>query len=281
MSGEEYLQAIQKWRLNMDADIRRENDWLALAGLFWLKKGFNTLGSSLDCDILLPMRAPHFIGAFELDGSNISLHIEASQTGQINGKPIQTAAVINTDLQDSPSFITFEELRLLVTQHGDKLGVYVWDNLRSQRHEFPARKWFPIDEKYQVSALYSSYPLPIKVELPNSLGEWEDDFMLGYVSFKVGDKTYKLDATELNDGCLYLRFKDLTNGEKTYPSGRYLITEPFDEDGRVLLDFNKSYSPPSAFTDYSICTFVSKQNHLNVAIEAGEFYELPHKKNPA
>ena len=66
-----------------------------------------------------------------------------------------------------------------------------------------------------------------------------------------------------------MQFKDLTNDGKTYPSGRYLDTEAVKEDGQVLLDFNKSYNPPSAFTDYATCTFASKPNHLNLAIEAG------------
>ena len=260
----------------MDANLRRENDWLALTGLFWLQKGFNTFGSSRDCDILLPKRAPHLIGAFEFDGTdNIVLHIEMGQTGELNGIPIQTNAVLKTDHGDPPSLITFEELRLLVIQRGDRFGVYIWDNLRSQRSEFPPRNWFPLGEKYRITGKYVPYILPIKVDLSNSFGEPENDIMLGYVTFKIGDKTCKLDATELNDGCLFLQFKDLTNGEKTYPSGRYINTEAVSEDGQVLLDFNKSFNPPSAFTDYAICTFASKSNHLNLAIEAGELYVRP------
>jgi uncharacterized protein (DUF1684 family) len=276
MSGEEYFQAIHKWRLEMDANLRRENGWLALAGLFWLKKGFNTFGSSGDCDILLPKRAPRLLGAFEFDGENITLHVEIGQTGELNGKPIQTAAVLKSDREEPPSFVTFQELQLLVIQRTDNFGVYLWDNQRSLRNEFPPRIWFPIDEKYYVFALYTPYPVPIKVDLPNASGELEKDFMQGYVSFKFGDKSYRLDATELNDGRLYLQFKDLTNGGKTYQSGRYLYTEAVTEDGEVFLDFNKAYNPPSAFTDSATCTFGSKQNRLKVSIEAGEMYERPH-----
>ena len=276
MDSEKYFQTIQDWWVKMDANLRRENDWLALAGLFWLKKGFNTFGSSRDCDILLPNRAPHLIGAFELNGTNIMLHIETGQNGEINGKPIQKTAVLKTDQEEPPSFIKFEELQLLVIQRNEKYGIYLWDNLRSQRHEFPPRIWFPVDEKYCVAAHYTPYLLPIKVELPNIFGELEKDFMHGFVSFKFGDKTYRLDATELYNGRLYLQFKDQTNDRKTYPSGRYLDTEAVKEDGQVLLDFNKSYNPPSAFTDYATCTFASRPNHINLAIEAGELYEQPH-----
>jgi uncharacterized protein len=273
MSGDEYLQAIQKWRNEMDTNLRRENSWLALAGLFWLKNGFNTFGSSGDCDLVLPKRAARLIGAFEFDGSNVTLHVEMGQTGKLNGEPIETAVLVKTDREASPSFVTFEDLQLLVIQRDDRFGVYLWDNQRSQRRDFPSRNWYPTDEKYRVSAIYTPYPVPIKVEVPNAFGELEKDFMQGYVSFKIGDKSCRLDATELDDGRLYLQFKDLTNGGKTYHSGRYHYTEPVKEDGKVFLDFNKSYNPPSAFTDYATCTFGSKQNRIKVAIEAGELFE--------
>lgn len=273
MSSAEYLKAIQEWQAKMDTNLRRENDWLALAGLFWLNKGFNTFGSSPDCDIRLPGRAPRLIGAFEFDGSNVVLHIEIGQVGEINGQPIKVATVLKTDRDDVPSFVTFEELRLLVIHCGDRLGVYLWDNLRSQRHEFPPRKWYTFNEIYRVTGIYTPYPVPIKVELPNSFGELEKNLMHGYVSFKLLNKTHRLDVTELDDARLYLQFKDLTNGVSTYPSGRYQNTEPVTEEGQVTLDFNKSFSPPSAFTDFASCTFAPKQNHLNIAIEAGELYE--------
>jgi uncharacterized protein (DUF1684 family) len=64
---------------------------------------------------------------------------------------------------------------------------------------------------------------------------------------------------------------DLTNGNPTYPSGRYHYTDAH-ENGKVFVDFNKAYSPPCAFTDYATCTFPPQENHLNVAIEAGEIY---------
>lgn len=198
------------------------------------------------------------------------------QAGEINGEPIHTVAVLKSDHGDPPSLITFEEIRLLVIQRGDRFGVYIWDNLCAQRNEYPPRAWFPPDEKYRVIGKYAPYLLPIKVDLSNSFGELENDFMLGYVTFKLGDKRCQLDATELNDGCLFLQFKDVTNGGKTYPSGRYLITEPVKEDGQVLIDFNKSYNPPSAFTNYAICTFASKSNHVNLVVEAGELYERSH-----
>jgi uncharacterized protein (DUF1684 family) len=41
-------------------------------------------------------------------------------------------------------------------------------------------------------------------------------------------------------------------------------------DGHVVLDFNKSYNPPCAFTPYATCPLPPQENRLAVRIEAGE-----------
>jgi len=64
-------------------------------------------------------------------------------------------------------------------------------------------------------------------------------------------------------------FRDLTAGKETYGSGRFLDTE-LGKDGAVVLDFNKAYNPPCAFTPYATCPLPPKENRLAVRIEAGE-----------
>jgi uncharacterized protein (DUF1684 family) len=41
-------------------------------------------------------------------------------------------------------------------------------------------------------------------------------------------------------------------------------------DGAVVLDFNKAYNPPCAFTPYATCPLPPRQNRLAVRMEAGE-----------
>ncbi|HEY9529635.1 MAG TPA: hypothetical protein VIR02_21265, partial [Anaerolineales bacterium] len=65
MANPEYENNILKWRQEVDTNLRRENGWLALSGLFWLRKGTNVIGSAPESDILLPQRAPARLGTFE------------------------------------------------------------------------------------------------------------------------------------------------------------------------------------------------------------------------
>jgi len=272
MTSEEYLHNILRWREEMDADLRRENGWLAATGLYWLKEGVNTFGSSRDCDILFPKQFSRLLGAFELNHSTVTLHLDIGQTAELNGQTIrhEDPVVLKSEQEDAPSFIKFGDIYALVVLHADNVGLRLWDNSLSRRQDFPSRTWFPVSEEYNVQAHYIPYPIPMKVKLPNVFGEMVDDYAQGYASFKLLGKFYRLYATEFEGARLYFQFQDQTNGKGTYPYGRYLYTETMDEEGWVNLDFNKAYNPPSAFSEYAICSFAPKLNRLRISIEAGE-----------
>jgi len=58
MTDPSYQQKILQWQREKEEGIRRENSWLALAGLFWLKPGKNCIGSKPESEVVLPARAP-------------------------------------------------------------------------------------------------------------------------------------------------------------------------------------------------------------------------------
>ena len=62
-----------------------------------------------------------------------------------------------------------------------------------------------------------------------------------------------------------------TAGKTTYGAGRFLYADP-PVDGKVVLDFNRAYSPPCAFTPHATCPLPPANNRLPVAIEAGEMF---------
>lgn len=270
MANLEYENSIIKWRQEVDINLRRENGWLALAGLFWLRKGTNLIGSDPESDILLPRRAPARLGTFEFDGNNVTLNVEDGLPVEVNGVPT-TSALLDADQEDVPSFLTFNDMRMVVLRRSKGVGIRVWDNTREQRRTFPSREWYPVKEEFRVPATYTRYATPKVVKMPDILGAILDEPMQGYVSFALNGKRHELIVEELPDRRLFIQFMDRTNGNPTYPSGRYHYTDAH-ENGRVFIDFNKAYSPPCAFTEYATCTFPPQENHLNVAIEAGEIF---------
>jgi len=271
MASDEYEQSILKWRQEVDANLRRENGWLALAGLFWLRRGTNLIGSAPESDILLPQRAPARLGTFEFDGDNVMLTVETELPVEVNSV-VTKSALLDTDEEDTPSFITFEEMRMVVVRRSKGIGIRLWDNSRKERQLFPSRQWYPVKKELRIPAIYTRYETPKIVQMPDILGSITDEPMQGFVAFELNGKIYELMVEELSDKRLFVQFMDLTNGQTTYPSGRYHYTEAH-EDGKVFVDFNKAYSPPCAFTEYATCTFPPQENRLQVAIEAGEIYE--------
>lgn len=270
MADQGYQNSILKWRQEVDTNLRRENGWLALAGLFWLRKGINLIGSAPDSDILLPKRAPQRLGTFEFDGNNVMLDVESDIPVEVNGVATRSA-LLDADQEDVPSFITFTDIRMVVVRRSKGVGIRLWDNSREERRTFPSREWYPVKENYRVPAAYTRYEIPKIVKMPDILGAILDEPMQGFVSFDLNGKKHELVVEELPDRRLFIQFMDLTNHHETYPSGRYHYTDAH-ENGKVFIDFNKAYSPPCAFTDFATCTFPPQENHLNIPVEAGEIY---------
>ncbi len=270
MAQMNYKEIASEWRKERNESIRKENGWLALSGLFWLKLGNNKLGSDPKNEIQLPERLPSDVGYFEFNGKSVSLRTNAGQTVNVNDQPVDFA-LLQPDTSDTPSFITLDDIRLVVIQRGNKLGIRMWDNQREERRSFPARTWFEVDENFRLPAHYTAYDHPRMTFFPDLTGEKSEFPVDGYIAFEFNAKPYKLDVTREDDGSFFLRFWDPTSETETYPTGRYLVVE-VNTDGNLTLDFNYAYNPPCAFTNFATCVFAPEQNRLDFKVIAGETY---------
>ncbi|MCK6585551.1 MAG: DUF1684 domain-containing protein [Anaerolineales bacterium] len=267
----EYEEEILQWRAMKYDELVRENGWLALAGLYWLNEGRNLIGSNPMCEVILPERAPTFIGVAELRGDAVRFTAAEGVRVKVNGRLAQKA-ILKSSKDPKPSFITWNEtLRMVVHEHAGKRAIRIWDNERPQRFSLPPLKWFPINKRFRFPSRYTRYKNSHTMEHPDTFGEMVEDRIDGYVSFRFEGTTYKLDASETKSGKLFIKFRDETSKRESYPPTRYCYTEPV-KDGRVTLDFNHAYSPPCAFTEYATCIFAPPQNTLPFRVEAGEMY---------
>ena len=93
----------------------------------------------------------------------------------------------------------------------------------------------------------------------------------GEISFRLpGQETeFRLHASQDADGSLDVTFHDRTNRVST-AGWRKLSIAPPEDDGAVILDFNRSINYPSAFTPYGTCPMPVDANSVDVPIEAGE-----------
>ena len=266
--SEQYIKSIKEWHKKRIARLKTETGWLNLVGLYWLKEGTNTFGSADDNDIIFPANAPRHIGTFILNDSSVYVMINPGVKVVSDSQSV-TNRKMNDDLSDSTTVLQSGPLRWFIINRNGKYGVRLRDLDAPLVKEFKGIDMYPIDEKWRVEASFEKYPAPKVIEIPNILGSVENDTVEGRLVFKLNGKEYTLDpVSEGNE--FFIIFADETNGEGTYGAGRFLYSDKPDSLGMVVLDFNKAYNPPCAFTRFATCPLPPKQNYLHLKVTAGE-----------
>jgi len=265
-----YRQEIEAWRQSRLAGLKREDGWLTLVGLFWLEEGENRFGSDAGNRVVFPAgKAPAVAGSLERHGNAVTVKASPGTGLTTGGKPV-AELLLRSDADGKPTVLELGSLRFHVIQRGDWVGVRVKDLKSPQLAAFHGIDEFPVRPDWRVEARFESYAPPKKIPIPNILGQVQDSPSPGAVIFERGGATYRLDAlSNGEDGSLFLIFADQTNGHDTYGAGRFLEAGA-PKEGRVVVDFNKAYNPPCAFTSYATCPLPPRQNKLALRVEAGE-----------
>ncbi|MBT3338245.1 MAG: DUF1684 domain-containing protein [Anaerolineae bacterium] len=264
-----YRKEITDWQKTLDTNLRKENNWLALAGLFWLEEGINTFGAGATNDVVFPGDSiPEEIGRFIVEDGKVKMEVTADTLVDVDGVPAKEA-FLQPDLSGAPTQLKWGALSFILIQREDGFGIRLWDNSRPEREIFPGRQWFPIQEEFCIEGIYERYESEKLVSFQRKNGADFEAQVEGMVSFPLGGEKYSLLAFEDSDGDLFIMFQDATNGTETYGSGRYLsVGAP--EDGKAIIDFNRAVNPPCAFTDFATCPLPPIQNTLSLPITAGE-----------
>jgi hypothetical protein len=271
-ADEAYRALVQKWRADREAQLKKDGGWLTLAGLFWLKEGPNRFGADPAGDIVLPEgSAPPKAGVFELKGEQVTVALQPGANGRIGGKAVSGAVAMQPDTAGSPDVLEMGSLSLSVIKRGDRLGIRLKDKNSAVRKSFTGLKWFDVKEDYRVEARWVSYPQPKPVRVPNILGQTETMPSPGHADFTLNGKAVRVDGVLEDPQAeqLFFILRDQTSGKETYGAGRFLYAE-LPKGGKVVLDFNKAYNPPCAFTPYATCPLPPPQNWMPVRVEAGE-----------
>jgi len=264
-----YLQQIEQWRAHREARLKADDGWLTVAGLFWLNGGDNSAGTAPDCAMVLPAgSAPAHAGVFHFHGGKTSFRAVPGVAVAVNGKPVESAELKSDDDKDGPDELSINALTMYVIHRGDKYGIRLKDRNSEYRRSFTGLHWYPIRPDYRVTAKLVAWPQPKEIPIANILGQTEPTPSPGYLEFTLNGVPLRLDAVT-EDNTLFLIFRDRTAGKTTYGAGRFLNAD-MPKDGVAVLDFNKAYNPPCAFTPYATCPLPPPQNRLAVAIEAGE-----------
>ena len=272
-----YDREISKWRAGREADLKADDGWLTLAGLFWLKEGTTSFGSDPSNGIVLPPgAAPAHAGVFTLTAGKVSVRVLDGVAVMCAGKPV-TAMDLLSDNPGKPDVLSLGALRMNVIRRGDRYGIRLKDGNSAQRKAFKGLRWFPVDPAARVTAKFVPYDPPKEIDIPTVLGTTEKAKCPGYVVFRLNGQDLRLDPIQedTDTGELFFIFRDATAGKETYPPGRFLYADA-PKDGFVVLDFNKAHNPPCAYTTFATCPLPPPQNRLKVRIAAGELNDGSH-----
>jgi uncharacterized protein (DUF1684 family) len=276
-SAKDYRQTIETWRRERETRLKAPEGWLAVAGLFWLREGPNRFGTDRANDVVLPAKsAPARAGVITLASGRTSLRLEPGVVATVDGHPV-TERDLRPDTTGKPDVLRLGRLRLSVIERGGRHGLRLWDPDNPRRRAFTGLRWYPVDEAYRVTARFVPGPPGRTISIANVLGQVEEMPSPGHVEFTLRGERLRLEPVlEQGSPELFFIFRDRTAGKQTYAAGRFLYADP-PRDGVVVLDFNKAYSPPCAYTDFATCPLPPKQNRLPVAIAAGERKPLGHE----
>jgi hypothetical protein len=190
----------------------------------------------------------------------------------------------------------FSEVRSVATDDPEQ----GWERWRAGRDElFRSHPQSPVPEaeragfvgryfEYDPSLRFERVPVepappPAPNALPLTLPNSGDDALAFHrigsleIGLPAGPRRLSLFWMEGYAGGLFLPFRDVTNGDRTYAAGRYLLDTAKSGDlggdllaGTLVVDFNFAYQPSCAFDPRWACPLAPPENRLDIPIEAGE-----------
>ncbi|HEY5825889.1 MAG TPA: DUF1684 domain-containing protein, partial [Cyclobacteriaceae bacterium] len=264
-----YKAEIEEWHGKRVNDLKAPNGWLNLIGLLWLEEGLNTFGSDKKNNIVFPVdKIPAQAGYFSLKQNTVTLDVAKGVNITSEGQPVKSLVIFNPDSTRQP-VVEFDSLRWAIIKRDDKFGVRLRDLNNPDLKNFKGIDRYSIDTDWRLEAKWEPADSTRTIEITNVLGQTTAQSSPGTLVFSIDDKEYKLDVLKGNKEEYFVIFADATTGKETYGAGRFIYVKK-QVDGKTIIDFNKSYNPPCAFTEYATCPLPPKQNTLTVAIEAGE-----------
>jgi len=269
-----YKHSIEQWQAGRVERLTAPDGWLSLIGLEWLKEGANRVGSAADNDIVLSAGPAH-LGVVTLahdGGMRIALDKDSGAT--IDGKAVTEAALVDdlhAGANAAPTRVSFGTASFYVIDRDGRKGLRVKDTEAPTRKHFVGIDTFPIDPSWRIEATWVPAAPGETLEMGSVIGTIDKYPVPGKLEFTRDGKHFEiLPVIEVpGDAQYFIVFADRTSGKETYGAARFLYIDP-PQDGKVVLDFNKAYNPPCAFTPFATCPLAPPENRLDLRVTAGE-----------
>lgn len=144
------------------------------------------------------------------------------------------------------------------------------------RKNFEGLDFYKFDSTYVVKATIKRTPDAKPFKMKTTTERLPDYVQYAVVTFTLKGKEYSLNIyqnlglmeEEGYEDYLFLPFLDDTNGNGSYPGGRYTEAR-IPKGDTLIIDFNTAYNPYCAYNVKYSCPIVPSENYVATEIEAG------------
>jgi uncharacterized protein (DUF1684 family) len=266
-----FLADEQAWRTQRLEDLRRPDGWTSLVGLHWLTLKAHYIGASADSGIRLAV-GPAKMGMVSREGDAVFFTPERGAALSVDGHPLTGRIRFHSDRDAQPTTIAFDDGKGLLTliRRGDRYALRVRHADAPARQAFAGLAYWPLDPSWRITGRFVPNAAGATLPIVDIVGITIEQPNAGAVEFERDGKLWTLQAIGEPGRALFVVFADRTSGHGSYPAGRFLDVDAPDAKGRVVLDFNRAYNPPCAFTPFATCPLPPPENRLDLRVEAGE-----------
>jgi len=263
-----YAESIANWQYQRLERLKSKNGWLNLAGLFWLEEGENSFGSDPANDVVFPEKAAAICGTLTLKEGKVFMQVNPGV--QITtGDSLITQADLIHDQAENTTHLQQGDLAWYIIKRAERYGIRMRDYKHPRINELDHIPAYPIQTDYVVEATLKPFDKARTMTVATPVAGFTEEYQCpGELHFKIKNEDLVLYPFTSRKG-YFLVIADETTGMDTYGAGRFMYSMP-DSTGRIILDFNKAYNPPCAFSPYATCPMPPRENFLPIAIEAGE-----------
>lgn len=255
----DYERRLEEWRALRHERLAAEDGWLNIVGRWELAPGSVTFGAAQDNDIVVPV-GPDHVGTLTQDESGVTFT-------PAGGEPLR----LQLDKKTPPRF-SAGRLLCEVTTLNDTYALRIRDREAPARAALGTIPHFAVDPAWRIVADWVPLDEPLTMTVDTVTGVPTDVTITHKAVFSHDGTRYELIPTHGTPQVPQFVLRDRTAGE-TYPASRFLYGEEIGAD-TIVLDFNKAFNPPCAFSDFAVCPLPPSENVLPFRIEAGEL--KPH-----
>jgi uncharacterized protein (DUF1684 family) len=232
--------------------------FLAITGLHWLTDQ--------------PQRIPGAPGEWSTGPDGVVVRLADGEELVVDGQPVHGEHAFGVIPERGGITPVFGDAVVEVAKRGGS------DVVRPRHPDHPVRAAYPgtpayaPDPRWRVTGRYVPFDQP----RPTTVGAVVEGLQHVYdapgrIEFTLDGQSLSLTAFNgATEGSLFVLFTDETSGVTTYAANRSVKVDAPDADGTVTLDFNRATNLPCAYTEFATCPLPPAENHLPVAVEAGE-----------